>query len=60
MICTAYQLLFEYQFEKENGGPWSKYCGRERVGLHAGSRWGNLKKRDHMKDLDVDGELVLE
>jgi hypothetical protein len=27
--------------------------------VHAGFRWGNLRKRDHLADIDVDGRIVL-
>lgn len=26
---------------------------------HAGSQWGDLKKGDHVRDLGVDGRLIL-
>jgi hypothetical protein len=27
--------------------------------VHAGVWWGNLRKRDHLKDLGVDGRIIL-
>jgi hypothetical protein len=27
--------------------------------VHASFRWGGLRERDHLKDLDVDGRLIL-
>jgi hypothetical protein len=26
--------------------------------VHAGFRWGDLRERDHLKDLDVDGIIM--
>ena len=34
-------------------------CGTYRRETHKGFRWGNLKEKDHLKDLDVDGRTVL-
>jgi hypothetical protein len=31
----------------------------EREEMHAWIWWGNLKEREHLKDLDVDGRIVL-
>jgi len=27
--------------------------------VYAGFRWGNLRERDHLEDLGVDGRLIL-
>jgi hypothetical protein len=27
--------------------------------VHTGFRWGDLKERDHLEDLDVDGRITL-
>jgi hypothetical protein len=27
--------------------------------VHAGFWWGNLRERDHLKDLGVDGRIIL-
>jgi hypothetical protein len=27
--------------------------------VHTGVWWGNLRKRDHLKDLDIDGRKIL-
>jgi hypothetical protein len=27
--------------------------------VHAGFWWGNLRSRDHLKDLDIDGRIIL-
>ena len=44
------------QLEKnEMGGACSTY-GRE---AHTGFWWGNLRERDHLKDLGVDGVIIL-
>jgi hypothetical protein len=32
----------------------------ERREIHAGFWWGNLKDRDHLKDLGVCGRIILE
>ena len=28
--------------------------------MHRGLRWGNLRERDHLEDLGVDGSIILE
>jgi hypothetical protein len=33
------------------------YGGREEV--YAGFWWGNLRERDHLKDLDVNGRIII-
>jgi hypothetical protein len=33
----------------------SMYGGEERTGLW----WGNLRERDHLEDLDVEGRIIL-
>ena len=27
--------------------------------MHTGSWWGDLRKRDHLEDLDIDGRIIL-
>jgi hypothetical protein len=27
--------------------------------VHRGFRWGNLRERDHLKDPDIDGRIIL-
>jgi len=34
-------------------------CGREEIDIRAGFWCGNLKVRDRMEDLDVDGKIIL-
>ena len=38
-------------------GACSTYGGR--VELHTGFLWGNLRARDHLEDLSVDGRIIL-
>jgi hypothetical protein len=32
-------------------------CGT--YGIHRGVWWGNLRERDHLEDLEVDGRIIL-
>jgi hypothetical protein len=52
MISTAHQICSGDEIEKNDMG-W--VCGREEV--HTGFWWGNLRERDHLGDLGVDGWL---
>jgi len=39
------------------GGACSTYGRKGEV--YTGLWWGNLKERDHLEDLDVDGRIIL-
>ena len=39
------------------GGACSTYEGRGE--LHRGLWWGNLRERDHLEDLGIDGRIIL-
>ena len=28
--------------------------------VHVGFRWGDLRERDHLDDIDVDGKIILQ
>jgi hypothetical protein len=34
-------------------------CIRERRGIYIGVWWGNLRERDHLEDLGIDGRIIL-
>ena len=40
--------------QNEMGGACGTYWGRTRA-----YAWGNLRKRGHLEDLDVDGKVIL-
>jgi hypothetical protein len=40
-------------------GACSAYGEEERRGVYAGFWWANLRERDHLKDPDVDGRIIL-
>ena len=59
MICPPHPLLFRWSYEEEEGdgrGMWH-VCGTWEV--HTRFWWGNLKERNHMADLGVDGRIIL-
>jgi hypothetical protein len=57
MICTAHQILFGSEFEKnEMGGACSKYW--ERKGEYR-VWWGNLRERDYLEDTGVNERTIL-
>jgi len=38
---------------------WAGHVVRMRRGIYIGFWWGNLKKRDHLRDPGVDGRIIL-
>ena len=52
MICTPHPLLFGDKIEKNE-------VGRGRGEAFTGVWWGNLRERDHLGDLGVDGRIIL-
>ena len=39
---------------------WARHvAGMEKRRVHTGFWWGNLRERDHLEDLDVDGRIML-
>ena len=56
MICTPHQNPSSDQIEKNAmGGARSTYGGE----VYTGSRWGNLRERDHWEGQAVDGRIIL-
>jgi hypothetical protein len=38
---------------------WAGHVARRGIGeVHSGFWWGNLRERDHLEDLDVDGRIL--
>jgi len=50
-MCTAHQYYLG------DGTGHVAHMGRGEV--HARFRWGNLRERDHLEDLGVDGRIIL-
>jgi hypothetical protein len=48
LVCTPQQILF--------GCMWHVWKTRE---SHAGLWWGNLRKRDHLEDSEIDETIIL-
>jgi hypothetical protein len=38
---------------------WVRHVARRGIELHAGFWRGNLRERDHLEDLDIDGRIIL-
>ena len=60
LICTAHPILCGVgdKIEKnEMGGACSAYLGGGEV--CTGFWWGNLRERDHLENLGVDGRVIL-
>jgi hypothetical protein len=38
---------------------WTGHTASVGRKIHAGFWWGNLKERDYLEDLDVDGKIIL-
>jgi len=56
MICIAHQTLCERSITKnELGAACSTYVG----GMHTGFRRGDLRRRDHVEYLVLDGKIIL-
>ena len=51
MICTPHQVLFGRSNQEE------EYM--ERGEVHTGFWWGNLRDRDRLEDLGIDGRVIL-
>jgi len=58
MISTPDQVFFMWSDQKEWDG-WGMWHGLGQGDIHTGFWWGNLRKRDYLKDLDVDGRIIL-
>jgi hypothetical protein len=56
MICTPHQIFLGVQIKDGMGGARGIW-GRN--GMHTGFWWVNLKKRDNLQDLGVDGSIIL-
>jgi len=53
MICTPHKIFLGGQTKEEWMGGACGIWGRNK--MHMGFRWVNLKKRDNLQDLVVDG-----
>jgi hypothetical protein len=57
MVCSALQILFGDQIEKYEMGGACSVWGRGEV--QTGFWWGDLRIRDRLEDLGVDGRIML-
>jgi hypothetical protein len=56
MICTLHQILFASANQGDGQGVWHVLDTGE---ARTGSWWGDMRQRDHLEDLDVDGRIIL-
>jgi hypothetical protein len=57
MICTPHQIFLGGHIKVEGMDGACGICRRNE--MHTGFRWVNLKKRDNLQDLGVDGSIIL-
>jgi len=57
MISTPHQILFGDKIEKNEMGGACSACGG-RGEAYTGFWWGNLRERDHLENLGVDGRII--
>ena len=55
---TPHQILFGLSNKKKLNGQGMQHVWEIRK-LYIGIRWGDLKKRDHLEDLRVDGRTII-
>jgi len=58
MIRTAHQILFSHSNQEE----WNGQCTWHvwwRAGVYTVFRYGDLRERDHLEILSVDGRIIL-
>ena len=57
MICTPHQIFLGGQIKEDRmGGACGVWWRNE---MYRGFWWVNLKKRDNLQDLGVDGSIIL-
>ena len=56
MICTPHKIFLGGQIKEWMGGACGIWGRNE---MHTGFWWVNLKKRDNLQDLGVDGSIKL-
>jgi hypothetical protein len=59
MICTPNQILFQSSNQGGLDGP-DMWHVRERGEVHEEFWWGNLREKDLLKDLGLDGRIILQ
>ena len=57
MICTPHQIFLGGQIKEDRMGGACGVWGRNE--MYRGFWWVNLKKRDNLQDLGVDGSIIL-
>jgi len=58
MICAAHKMYSGDHIKKEAMGRLYGWCGG-RGEIWAGLWWGDLKERDHLVDLGLEGRGIL-
>jgi hypothetical protein len=58
MICTPQHILFRSSNQEDFDG-WCMCHVWRKAEVYTGFRWGDLRGRDHLEILGVDGGIIL-